>query len=190
MPPLRERREDIPVLAERYLTEATTRIGATRPSLSAGALEALVAHEWPGNDAELEAVLTRAALLATGGEAIDVEHLGLGIPATAGAMATGASSPTVSSASSAPTSSTASSDPTSRNASSPSTSSISEGLLAHSLKDAKRLVIDHFEHDYLSAHLRATRGRVGATAERAGITPRALYEKMRALGLRKEDFRR
>jgi DNA-binding NtrC family response regulator len=45
------------------------------------------------------------------------------------------------------------------------------------------------EREYLSAVLAATRGRVGAAAARAGITPRALYGKMRRLGLRKESFK-
>lgn len=71
----------------------------------------------------------------------------------------------------------------------PTPTQLSDALLDAPLKDAKRLVIDRFEREYLAAHLDATHGRVGTTASRAGITPRALYEKMRALGLRKEDFR-
>jgi len=45
------------------------------------------------------------------------------------------------------------------------------------------------ERAYLSGLLREPRGRVGATAARAGIDPRSLYTKMKQLGLRKEEFR-
>jgi DNA-binding NtrC family response regulator len=45
------------------------------------------------------------------------------------------------------------------------------------------------ERQYFSGLLRATRGRIGETAKRAGIHERSLYEKMKKLGLRKEDFR-
>ncbi len=45
-----------------------------------------------------------------------------------------------------------------------------------------------YEHN--SGLLRATRGRVGEAAKRAGIQERSLYERMKKLGLRKEDFRR
>jgi DNA-binding NtrC family response regulator len=45
------------------------------------------------------------------------------------------------------------------------------------------------ERAYLEALLGQERGRVGATARRAGLSPRSLYQKMRAHGLRKRDFR-
>jgi len=48
---------------------------------------------------------------------------------------------------------------------------------------------DAFERAYLSLLLRFNEGRIGKTATKAGITSRALYEKMRHHGLRKEDFK-
>ncbi len=45
------------------------------------------------------------------------------------------------------------------------------------------------ERQYLSLLLKKTRGRVDRTARLAGIHPRGLYNKMRQLGLRKEDFK-
>jgi DNA-binding NtrC family response regulator len=65
LPPLRERRDDIPELASRFLGGAPA--GPAR-RLSAAAMDALLAHPWPGNVRELEHVIQRARLLATGDE--------------------------------------------------------------------------------------------------------------------------
>jgi len=63
LPPLRERREDIPLLAEHFLTKYTEQMGKSVTSISHGAMEVLLAHEWPGNIRELENVLERAVAL-------------------------------------------------------------------------------------------------------------------------------
>jgi DNA-binding NtrC family response regulator len=73
VPPLRDRREDIPLLAAHVLREVATRSGAPR-RLSPEALAALMSYAWPGNVRELENVLERLALAATG-ETLDVEDL-------------------------------------------------------------------------------------------------------------------
>ena len=67
MPPLRERREDIPLLAELFLTHATAKHGITAPHLTSEALHLLMKHDWPGNVRELANVVEGAALLATDG---------------------------------------------------------------------------------------------------------------------------
>jgi DNA-binding NtrC family response regulator len=72
VPPLRERREDIPLLAAHFLRTAAP--GDRPPTLSAAALGALAAYAWPGNVRELENTLQRLAL-AAGGGVIDVEDL-------------------------------------------------------------------------------------------------------------------
>lgn len=73
LPPLRERREDIPLLAAHFLTGIGTDAGA-RPRLAPAALDALREHDWPGNVRELRNLLRRAVLLA-GGADIGPEHL-------------------------------------------------------------------------------------------------------------------
>ena len=65
VPPLRERREDIPLLAAHVLRDVATRGGPLR-RLSPEALAALMSYAWPGNVRELENVLERLALAATG----------------------------------------------------------------------------------------------------------------------------
>jgi DNA-binding NtrC family response regulator len=66
VPSLRERAEDIPVLAEHFLERISADMGRGRMSLSPAATSALAAHSWPGNLRELRNTLERAALLASG----------------------------------------------------------------------------------------------------------------------------
>ena len=61
LPPLRERSDDVPVLAEHFWREATTRIGS-RATLSAATLSALARYGWPGNIRELQNVLASLAV--------------------------------------------------------------------------------------------------------------------------------
>ncbi|MGE3171118.1 MAG: sigma 54-interacting transcriptional regulator [Planctomycetota bacterium] len=65
LPPLRERREDVPHLAKRFLTDLSQQ-NRNRVRLSADALEKLVQYAWPGNVRELQNELRRAAILCDG----------------------------------------------------------------------------------------------------------------------------
>ncbi len=64
LPPLRERREDIPVLANHFINRITAKLGLKKITLSQNALDALQEYDWPGNVRELENVLERSAVLA------------------------------------------------------------------------------------------------------------------------------
>jgi anaerobic nitric oxide reductase transcription regulator len=68
VPSLRERREDIPLLAQHFVDVARRRLGKGPMRLSASALEELSAAAWPGNVRELENVVSRAALRASFGK--------------------------------------------------------------------------------------------------------------------------
>jgi DNA-binding NtrC family response regulator len=68
VPPLRERRGDIPLLAEHFLRAASGKSGQGRLRLSAETLKLLVAYKWPGNVRELESFVEYAALHARGSE--------------------------------------------------------------------------------------------------------------------------
>ncbi|MEI6036742.1 MAG: sigma-54 dependent transcriptional regulator [Planctomycetota bacterium] len=72
--PLKERPEDIPVLASRYLAELAGRHGMPMCMLSAAAASVLQAYAWPGNVRELENVLERAVMFSSG-DAIEPESL-------------------------------------------------------------------------------------------------------------------
>jgi transcriptional regulator with GAF, ATPase, and Fis domain len=65
VPPLRERREEIPVLAEQFLDRYAREYGRPRLKLSAVALRRLMTHRWPGNVRELENVIKRTVVLGT-----------------------------------------------------------------------------------------------------------------------------
>jgi DNA-binding NtrC family response regulator len=66
MPPLRERREDIPALADALLARIARTLGRSGLALDEGARRAITAAEWPGNVRELGNALERAAILADG----------------------------------------------------------------------------------------------------------------------------
>jgi DNA-binding NtrC family response regulator len=74
LPPLRQRREDIPLLADHFLQRASQTRGENAKSVTPEALEVLQTYSWPGNVRELENALERAVIL-TSGESIGVAAL-------------------------------------------------------------------------------------------------------------------
>jgi DNA-binding NtrC family response regulator len=68
VPPLRDRREDIPLLVNHFLNKFCLATSRTVPRLSADALELLMRHDWPGNVRELENALERALVVGRGPE--------------------------------------------------------------------------------------------------------------------------
>ena len=77
IPPLRDRREDIPVLVEHFLAQTAAAQGRAAPAVPPGTMAALSAHDWPGNVRELKNVLERALSLAPEAPALDAVMLGL-----------------------------------------------------------------------------------------------------------------
>ena len=67
IPPLRERRDDIPLLAEHFLKRYAERYQRAVSDISGSALRLLLQYDWPGNVRELEAAIGRAVLLETTG---------------------------------------------------------------------------------------------------------------------------
>jgi DNA-binding NtrC family response regulator len=66
LPPLRERRQDIPVLAEHFVNQVAARMKKDVRGLSGAALKRLTEYDWPGNIRELQNVIERAVILAEG----------------------------------------------------------------------------------------------------------------------------
>lgn len=64
LPPLRERREDVPALVDHYLDVYAKRYGRPRPEVSAEARAAIMGHDWPGNVRALRHAIERAVILA------------------------------------------------------------------------------------------------------------------------------
>ena len=78
IPPLRERREDIPLLAAHFLRRYASRYRKAGAAFASDAMEALLHHPWSGNVRELDHAVERAVLLAEQ-PAIRARDLGLGV---------------------------------------------------------------------------------------------------------------
>ncbi len=160
VPPLRERREDIPALVDASLEHFRGHLGRPVRQVAGEALAALERHSWPGNVRELVNVIERAVLLCAGHE--------IGLADLPPSMV-GAPGPPVPAAARAPVD--------------------GSEWIERSLKEVRSEAVAEVERAYLSALLRATGGRVGPTARRAGLNERSLYALMRRHGLRKESFK-
>ena len=164
VPPLRQRREDIVPLVENYLAEFRQQLGRSRiEGIDSSALEAMIAYDWPGNVRELINVVERAVLLCDD-EAITKEHLPDIIVGSARGYSPLEPSEILS-------------------------GSIDE-LPNGTLREVRSELVERIERAYLRNLLRRTIGNIGETARLADIDPRTLYNKMKAYGLRKEDFRK
>jgi two-component system response regulator HydG len=75
LPPLRERREEIPGLSARFFHRELEKNGVASPGITRAALGALVRYAWPGNIRELQNEISKAALLLEPGEPLDLQHL-------------------------------------------------------------------------------------------------------------------
>ncbi len=74
LPPLRERAEDLQMLARHFVEQAAAESGNPVPALQQDTLDAMAGHDWPGNVRELKNVIERAVLLSGGGPILP-EHL-------------------------------------------------------------------------------------------------------------------
>jgi len=166
IPPLRERREDIPVLVDSYLAYLQPRIGCGVEGVTEEAMTALVNCHWPGNVREMINVLERAMLLCDGRE-IGVGDLPAGI--------TGALQEKLL--------------PLARAPGREGEDALPASWLGKPWSEVREELLGRLERAYFAGLLETTGGRVGETAELAGIRPRSLYDKMKRYGLRKEDFR-
>jgi transcriptional regulator with PAS, ATPase and Fis domain len=83
LPPLRERREDIPPLAAYFLARYVQRYRKQVEGLDSGAVQAMLQHAWPGNVRELDHTIERAVLMARSSQ-IEAADLGLGASRVSG----------------------------------------------------------------------------------------------------------
>jgi two-component system nitrogen regulation response regulator NtrX len=68
IPPLRERKEDIPILVEEFLEEFSHKIGCEKKIIKSDALEALMEYDWPGNVRELKNFIERLVIISSSSE--------------------------------------------------------------------------------------------------------------------------
>jgi len=163
VPPLRERKEDIPALARSYVEFHRPRVGREVYDIDAEAVETLIRYAWPGNVRELINVIERALLLCRT-DTIALADLPVGIQGFVPPQAGGVTIPQ---------------DP----------ADVPAVWLARPLRELRDAMAADLERVYLAALLRETHGKIGQTAERAGLDPRSLFDKMKQYGLAKEDFK-
>ena len=87
VPPLRERRQDIPLLVRRFVELFATEMGVRAPEVTPAAHQALMRHPFAGNVRELKNVIERG-LIRCGGGRLDAEHMGLTAPTAGQSQAT------------------------------------------------------------------------------------------------------
>jgi DNA-binding NtrC family response regulator len=80
LPPLRERRDDIPLLVQHFVQRLCADLGRNAATVSQEALRRLMAHPWPGNVRQLENVVERAIAFSQGRPQIDVQDLTPEVP--------------------------------------------------------------------------------------------------------------
>jgi Nif-specific regulatory protein len=66
LPPLRQRREDIPLLVDHFISLAAVQVGVAKPDVGDDAMALMASYKWPGNIRELQNVVERAVLMADG----------------------------------------------------------------------------------------------------------------------------
>jgi DNA-binding NtrC family response regulator len=152
LPPLRERPEDLPLLIERFLTAAATRMKREHKTLAPDAYRALLAHEWKGNVRELEHAIEQAIALASGAE-IRLDDLPAAIrPQVGGEVQPG-----------------------------------SDGAV--SFKEAKQLVIERFERQFIAEALTRHHGNISKAAEDMGMYRQHLQIKLAEYGIDPAAYR-
>jgi DNA-binding NtrC family response regulator len=155
VPPLRERKADIPALAACFAERMGRGSFAQSPSL----LEQLERHDWPGNVRELRNVVERA--LSLGNAAL----ADLGDPA----VRTGGTEPPEASPMRPSTTTTTTSPP--------------GDVLELPFKEAKAALVESFERDYLTALLARHRGNISRAASEAGIDRNYIHRLVKKYGL-------
>jgi nitrogen regulation protein NR(I) len=175
IPPLRERREDIPLLAEHFLAKFNERLKKQVASISPEAIDRLVSYNWPGNIRELENLMERTVLFCEA-QAIRVSDLPPEIvSATAGVPVGAAAAAAAALPAGTPTSLSVVGTPGAEDAARPT---------AGSLKEAVRAETERVERELIQRALDETGGNVTQAARKLKISRKSLQTKMKELGLR------
>ena len=155
IPALRDRREDIPVLAETFARQAAERYGLPPRTLAPSALRRLVEYHWPGNVRELRNAVERSMILSEGGEVAARD-----LPDEIGAGGK-----------------------TQKESAAPSSAAVEPGALAVPFTSDFREDRREFERRYIARCLEETGGNVTRAASILGMHRQSLQHKLRELGL-------
>jgi transcriptional regulator with GAF, ATPase, and Fis domain len=175
LPPLRQRGEDILLLADHFLQQFAAQIGRTVPEFSASAKQAMLDYRWPGNVRELRNVMERASYLAQS-NVLTESDLGLGPIDSPGNAFVAAASPSPANRLPAVASVDAARDDQPANG----FFAALHGTLADATRD--------FQVELIRASIQAQRGNMTAAAETLGLHRSNLYRKMRQLGMNTDSL--
>ncbi len=167
IPPLRERREDIPLMVQHFIQDACKRFSKPEKQLAPEAMRECIEHSWKGNARSLKAAIEQAVILSSGAE-ITGEDLFAG------------SEPD-------PEPSAVRSSLTRASAVEPVSNSdlAGEGL---TFREAKEKFVGDWERNFFINALRATGGNISRAAERTGMYRQSFQQKMRELGITVADI--
>ncbi len=163
IPPLRERIEDIPLLARHFVMKYAQREGKPPMDITPDALQLLQSHDWPGNVRELENTLAVAVLMADSGEITADILRSYPLCKTFGLNS---------------------------DASAPPVAAVADHLVELPYREAVDLITREATAQYLRALLTKFRGNVVRAAEHAQIERGSLYRLLRKCGINTDEFQR
>jgi len=159
LPPLRERREDIPLLANHFFAKYNAQHGKKVNRISPEAMSYLMLMNWPGNVRELENVIERGLIMACG-DTLEISDLGMPacVPSPPECRAEDAESDTE--------------------------------LFSLPFKEAKDILIERFQSEYISKVLSRNEGNVSQAARESGMKRQYLHRLMRETSLESKTFKK
>jgi len=160
VPPLRERRDDIPQMVQHFIQDACHRFGLPDKQLAPAAMRACVDAPWRGNARALKSTIEQAVILSSGSEVSADELFSGGSP---DGVQVSADRLVV-------------------------TKSHADGEAAETFREAKEKFIERWERDFFLGALRATGGNISRAAERVGMYRQSFQQKMRELGISSADI--
>src|SRR6516225_8718319 len=160
VPPLRERREDIPQMVQHFIRDACHRFGLPEKQLAPAAMRACVEAGWRGNARALKSTIEQAVILCSATE-INADELFSG-PSPDGAHA--------------PEDRALGAKPR------------AESDSVATFREAKEKFVEQWERDFFLSALRATGGNISRAAERVGMYRQSFQQKMRELGISASDI--
>ncbi|HKV56558.1 MAG TPA: sigma-54 dependent transcriptional regulator [Candidatus Binataceae bacterium] len=155
VPPLRDRREDIPLMVQHFIEDSCQRFSLPQKQLAPAAMRACLEAPWRGNARALKSTIEQAVILS-GGSEISAEELFASPPGEVRPQSEGG----------APTAASNGSNPN-----------------VLSFREAKEKFLGQWEREFFVAALRATGGNISRAAERIGMYRQSFQQKMRELGI-------
>jgi two-component system nitrogen regulation response regulator NtrX len=153
VPPLRDRKEDVPSLAREFLADLGQEYGRARVEISDTAINQLKTYHWPGNVRELRNVIERVLILNPKAQRIEAKHLPMLVQRTDGASLVTSSTPGAA-----------------------SRTPREEFSTLQAAREA-------YERDYILKELDRNHGNISRAAESLGLERSHLYRKMKTLGI-------